>query len=130
MQDEEDRYKVMLDMTEVINTISDLEKGDTTFENCIKLAALYTIRNNNLAEDKVEEELSEILPAYTKYVAVKKEYQLGKVTDKAIISSINIVCNEIDDFIHTLYNSTDTEDERELIEDMINSIHSSIKDRS
>lgn len=112
----------MLDMQEVRNTIEELEAGDTNFSNCQKLAALYTVRNNyNVGgyTDKVESELSDILPQYRNYCKVKRAFQLQEATPDKVISSMNIVCKEIQEFIQTLYSNTDLPEEREQLKNML-----------
>lgn len=113
----------MLNITEINNTIIELENGDTTFANCQKLASLYIVRekfSNHV--NAVEHELSDILPQYKNYCAVKRKYQLHELTVDAVISSIGGVCKEIQEFIEVLYGSTDTYEERERIQQMIQSL--------
>ena len=69
----------MLNLEEINNTIDQLEEGNTTFDNCIKLSALYIVRDklqsalqSEIVEepevvDAIENELSDILPQYRKY---------------------------------------------------------------
>ena len=114
----------MLSITEINNTITELENGDTTFANCQRLASLYIVRDkfpiNHV--NAVEHELSDILPQYKNYCAVKRKYQLNELTVDAVINSISGVCKEIQEFIETLYGSTDTQEERERIKQMIQSL--------
>ena len=110
----------MLNLEEINNTIEQLENGDTTFDACIKLASLYTVKehisNNTIKSvDNVIDELNDILPAYTYYKEVKREYQLGNASETAIIKQINSVCKEISEFISTLYSGTDMLEERNII---------------
>lgn len=42
----------MLDMQEINNAITELELGQTTYANVQKLANLYTVRANNIADSK------------------------------------------------------------------------------
>lgn len=112
----------MLDMQEVRNTIEELEAGDTNFNNCQKLAILYTVRNNYNAGgyvDKVESELSDILPQYRNYCKVKRAFQLQQVTSDKVIFSMHNVCKEIREFIQTLYSNTDIPEEREELKTMV-----------
>ena len=125
-----------MDIQEVLNTIEQLENDVTTYENCFKLASLYTVRDNyekqhyepieevkTVSEvkptDDVEQEYSDILPQYRKYVDIKRQYQLGEVAEQAVETQIQKVCNEISEFVHTLYSCTDMPIEREHIKNMI-----------
>lgn len=127
----------MLNVGEIKETISELEKQKTTFDTCHKLASLYIILdhiNTNKIydehtnkENKVIEEYSDILPSYKKYCEIKRNYQLGLLSDNQIQSSMKSVCLEIEEFILTLYSSTDTEIERSLIHDLLKSIEKKVK---
>lgn len=107
-----------MDISEIERTIKQLEGGDTTFESCRKLATLYVVRDN-LTTDNVEKELNDILPCYRRYIQIKREYQLGKATDYLLINGMAVVCNEIKEFIETLYNNTELLKERLKIEKTI-----------
>ena len=112
-------------MEEVNNTIDELENSDTTFSNCEKLAILYIIRDhhenvrNPAGNDEVTVELSDILPQYHKYVDIKREYQLGNISETAVETAIKKVCKEIQEFIHTMYICTDMPSERTYIKEML-----------
>ena len=112
----------MLNIDEINNTIAELETGNTTFDACIKLAALYTVREHFKADDKVVEEYMDILPQYREYSSVKRKYQLGEVTEALVEKQASLVCQEISEFIHTLYTSTDMPSEREMIKSMISGL--------
>ena len=107
----------MLDLNEVQKTIDELENGSTTFDTCMKLASLYTVRDHmtGYTVDAVEHEYSDILPSYHKYCDTKRKYQLNEVTKEAVIKSISDVTKEIYEFITTLYGSTDMPEERDEI---------------
>lgn len=118
----------MLDLQEIKNTIIELENSDTNFANCQKLASLYIVRDNlqkpeirqdNSVEDGVEKELSDILPQYQMYVAVKRKYQLGELPRESVLLAMNDVCREVHEFIKTLYQGTDMQEERDKLELMI-----------
>lgn len=112
----------MLSIEEINNTIEELENGNTTFDACIKLSALYNVRDrltNKLPANETEQELSEILPQYKMYCEVKRKYQLNELTSDAVLLSMEDVCREIKEFIQTLYSSTDMEEEREQINNML-----------
>ena len=112
----------MLNIDEVNNTIAELENGETTFDACIKLASLYTVKEHFDCNDEVVEEYNDILPQYRHYVEVKRKYQLGEVAETALEKQTMLVCKEISEFIQSLYSSTDMPTERNIIQDMINSL--------
>lgn len=129
-----------MDIQEIRNTIEQLENDITTFENCFKLASLYTVRDNyekyyeqqeeqmeevdvsdttDDTEDEVEQEYSDILPQYKIYTDIKKQYQLGQISEQAVETQIKKVCDEISEFIRILYSCTDMPTEREHIKNML-----------
>lgn len=117
-----------MNVTEINKSIKELENGQTTYSNCEKLACLYIVReyivdehtnNVEIIAQKVEKEYQDILPQYKNYVKIKSDFYFNKVTEKAIEKSINLVCNEIIEFIHSIYSSTDTQIERDVIHKMI-----------
>lgn len=118
----------MLDLQEIENTIDELENADTTFDTCIKLSALYNVRDNltkrntsvvdalpSAINDDVTKELADIAPHYQIYINAKRRYQLEKTDKDAMVGLMATVCQEIKEFILTLYSSTDTEEERFLL---------------
>lgn len=123
-----------MNITEINNTVLELENGPTSFASCQKLASLYIIQdrynktNTDIEEveqpkpDKVKQELSDILPQYQRYREIKRKFQLNEVTENAVINSIDAVCKEITEFLRTLYGSTDMQEEREAIIKMVQSL--------
>lgn len=110
-----------MDIVMIERTIRELESGETTFDACQKLASLYTIVNqfNKVEDDRVEQELNDILPMYQIYVKTKRRYQKHEVTDEAVIDAMRDVCREIKEFIQMLYSGTDMPKERYILENMI-----------
>jgi predicted RNA-binding protein Jag len=117
----------MLDLQEINNTITMLENSDTTFVNCDKLASLYIVKEHlenattSLYSDgsSIVKEYDDILPQYRLYCEVKKKYQQHELTEQAVDLAMKDVCKEIQEFIHTLYSSTDMQSERDAIKQMI-----------
>lgn len=107
-----------MDMLEINNTIEELENGATTFDNAIKLSALYTIRDN--LNSDTEKELEDILPQFRMYVAVKRGYQLKELSEDDLKFAMRSMCRDIEEFIETLYNNTELPDERDTIHNMLN----------
>ena len=121
-----------MNIQDINRTISELENDATTFSNCEKLAHLYIVREyqkrglKTMVEPKssttVKRELSDILPYYEKYCNIKKEYQLYGTGKEAVLTSLQSVCREILDLIHTLYTSTDMPEERHIIVGILSNI--------
>lgn len=106
-----------MDKSIVNEMIGELESADTTFQNCNDLAALYKVRDE-LGANKIEGEISDILPAYRQYIQIKMNYQNGKTNKDKVIKSINLVCKEIHDLVKTLYSCSDMPLERIQIQNM------------
>lgn len=114
----------MLNLEEINEAIYQLENGSTTYDTCSKLASLYIVKDkliNPLPSmvDRVETELNDILPQYKMYCTVKRKYQLNELTEKAVYLAMQDVCTEIKEFIQTLYSGTDTQEERNMIKELI-----------
>ena len=111
----------MLNIEEIHATIDELENGDTTFDACRKLASLYIVdkmyaeRHCDASCTEVSEQLHDILPQYHLYKEVKRKYQMHELTKEAVVASMSDLCREIDEFLHTLYGSTDMEEERQQL---------------
>ena len=114
-----------MDLKAIEDNILELENDDTTVENVQELASLYIVRENyknaNLTANINESarELEDILPQYTKYVEIKRQYQLGELPEQAVKKSIRLVCKEIYEFIKTLYCCTDMKAERDCIDELL-----------
>lgn len=120
----------MLDLREIENTIEQLEGGTTTFDTCLKLASLYVVRDRLLESvdaDITEAELKDILPQYKRYCEIKRKYQIGELSESAVLSSMILVCKEIKEFLQSLYSGTDMSEERNYIYNMIKELYSEYK---
>lgn len=119
-----------MNLEEINNTIEALEQSSTTFGNCEKLASLYICKeylNRQPVIDTqqaVEREINDILPQYRNYCNIKRRYQLNEISKAPVISSVEKVCIEIEEFIQTLYSSTDMEEERARIHLMLSHLSS------
>ena len=115
----------MLDLDVINSTIEELENGDTNFTTCQKLSSLYIVRKfygeRTNSTHPVESELEDILPQYRKYCKLKREYQLSMATQAQVVDSLKLVCKEIEEFLSTLYSSTDMPEEREIIQNLLHS---------
>lgn len=110
-----------MDMSIIHDTISNLESAETNMRNVKDLALLYIVRDKIMesANDESEKELNDILPYYQKYVTIKRAYQTGIGSIENVDKAIADVCDEIFEFIDTLYRSTDTESEQLRIKGLI-----------
>lgn len=108
---------------EIINeNIKILEDSETSLENIQELALLYTVKNN-FSGDKVESELSDILPAYKKYLDAKRKFQMKEIDDTPMVDYMKLLCKEIQDFVLLLYNNTHTRKERHYIEETLSYLY-------
>lgn len=125
----------MLNLEEIDSTINELENSTTTFETCSKLSTLYIVRDHlqnavqeslDASEDKTEDETINVLPSYVRYLEVKRKYQLHETTEDIIVIQLNNVCKELDNFLHLLYSSTDTVNERTVLKNLIANLKESL----
>lgn len=112
-----------MNKTEVTEMIAELEQSDATYQNCNDLAALYKVRDEF---DKVKAEIDDILPAYKRYVEVKKNYQQGKASKDSVLDSQNLVCREIFDLIKTLYSCSDMPLERINVQNLVKAAYDAL----
>lgn len=113
-----------MNLQEINDTIEELENGATTFDSCIKLSALYSVRDN--LHSDTQKELEDVLPQFKMYVAVKKKYQLGELHADDLKFAMRSMCRDISEFLETLYNNTELQDERETIHKMLSDLLQSI----
>lgn len=122
----------MLNIDEINETILGLENNaPTTFDTCMKLSALYNVRDRlsnaiQSVPDSLESELNDVLPQYKKYREIKRQYQMGKTTETDVTKAIQAVCKEILEFLLVLYRNTDTAFEREQILTMLNNVRNAL----
>ena len=108
-----------MNIEEINNTIIELENGATTFDACQKLASLYIVRDR-LGTDVVKEEYLDILPSYNKYVETKRQYQLDNLSIESVIKYLNSLKSEIIEFLHVLYVTANSQEEKQILEDFKN----------
>lgn len=108
---------------ETINDmIDDLEQAETSLSNIRNLSALYNVRTQILGTNKFNKttkELSDILPSYLQYIEIKRKYQLHEVTEDVLYNNMKELCREIKEFIQSLYSGTDTQQERDMLMQVI-----------
>ena len=125
----------MLKLDQINNTIEELEHADTTFDTCFKLASLYIVKEHfeqglkttvDDTPEVVEEELNDILPSYRRYCDVKRNWQLHNADKSHVLSEMEKVCQEIQEFIEALYSSTNMVEERDILHNTLKSLYSNI----
>lgn len=114
----------MINIVEIENTIKELEEGQTTFANCQKLASLYIVKQHlkpatYTKSNEVVREYNDILPMYSNYCDIKRKYQMKELTEDAVIDAIHNVSREIKEFIKTLYANVETQEEKQILTNMI-----------
>lgn len=126
----------MLDIELIENTIDELEHGDTNFDSCVNLAALYIIKENfrngrysraKNAENSTISELVDILPMYRKFCEIKRKYQLREISKESVVEAIQDVCIEVKEFIMTMFYYADLEEEKDQIKKLIDEIEKNLK---
>lgn len=74
-----------------------------------------------------KKELDDILPAYNQYLNYKLKYQLGELDEMPMLGSFKFLCQELQDFILSLYSGTDTYKERRNLQSVLEKTQSKIK---
>ena len=113
-----------MDIEAINNSIEDLENGETTVTNCERLAHLYIIRDHIQIENRagltsLRREFSDILPSYCTYLEAKRAYQQHKTGIEEVEYCMTVLCQEISEFLHILYNNTESSVERKCISSSI-----------
>lgn len=103
-----------------INTINEaietLENSETTVENVTKLSTLYIVRDHlKTQENSVENELSDILPAYLHYIEEKRRFQMKEISEDIVIERFSETCKQLKEFICALYSGTNSWKERKKL---------------
>lgn len=115
----------MVRLDEVEATIQELEQQKLTMDSCQKLAVLYTVRDHNKPQTvAATSQPPSIMPSYSTYCMDKRKYQLGQITETAIIDDIRYVCSDLLLLVQRIYNGTDTDAEREQIRAILKEINS------
>lgn len=71
---------------------------------------------------KVKSKMFRVLPQFKMYVAVKKGYQLKELTAEDLKFAMRSMCRDIEEFLETLYNNTELEEERTTIHSMLENL--------
>lgn len=117
-----------MDIKAIDTVIKELEDSDTTADNVQELSSLYIVKeylqkhNNN-----VEKELNDILPAYNEYVDCKRNYQLHKGNIDSMLFCFKILCQEVEEFVYSIYSGTCTGKERRYFNTMLSNLEERLK---
>lgn len=112
-----------MNIEEIQENIHRLENEPTTFTNCQKLASLYICKEQlkpglkRMVND-VNKELNDVLPQYSHYIEVRRQYQLHKTGKKELLTVLGCLCQEISEFLEALYSSTESKEEQDLIKNL------------
>ena len=116
---------------EVNDAINELLNGPLTLSNARNLSALIVVQSylQNAIQsesDSLERELNDILPRYKEYYEIKRDYQLGKIPKDDIIISMRRVCKEVNEFLLSLYENTETVEERTMLKAMLKDVQNAL----
>ena len=135
----------MISEKELLIEIEEYESKQPTYAVCEKLATLYIIYDHLYGIKKTQTDFSDtnysfdsdprqtddeeqpdkkiILPAYESYVDAKTAYQYGEISIERVLKTFEMLSQEIKDFIKMLYRNTDTPEERQILNTLINEIN-------
>lgn len=111
-----------MELSAINRLIDELEEQEVSLSNIRNLSALYTVRNHFVGGkiyNNVVQELDDILPSYLKYLDVKRKFQQKEVQQESVLLCFSNLCQEICEFLHRLYSSTDLQQERDLLHTLI-----------
>ena len=120
-----------MNLTEIENTIEELESGETTFVNCQKLASLYTVRDHFREQDQAANVVPRrsVLQTYLDYCEIKGQYQKHMLPAESVAESLGYVCEELKELIGLLYSNSDMEMERNMLIECVQSLGVAFEDR-
>lgn len=136
----------MITLEELTADIAELESKPTSYQNCERLAVLYTIQDRlqketeqpqivtyscvtepeivNLSTQTVEPDTKNIiLPSYSVYVESKRNYQHGDIPKEKVLKNLEILSDELKDFVKRIYRNSDMPEERAILNRTINDIN-------
>ena len=109
-----------MNLTVINNAIDELENAEPSLSNIRNLSALYNVRThilNGEVKNPTTKELYDILPSYFDYIKCKRKYQMGETAIDSSVDALERVCSELNEFMASLYSCTDTERERQILDD-------------
>lgn len=129
----------MISKSELLEDIEKLEKLLPTPQTCSKLADLYILYDHLYKIDnilnseysfsaepkqiKVDSETDIILPTYSVYIESKRNYQQGDIPKEKVLKNLEILSDELKDFVKRIYRNSDMPEERAILNRTINDIN-------
>ena len=111
-----------MNIADINEIIDELEQSEFSLSNVRNLSALYNVKTHLLGTsnyDSTTKELSDVLPSYLQYIDTKKRFQLHEINEDLLHINMKELCKEIKEFVQALYSGTDTQQERDLINQML-----------
>ena len=119
-----------MDLQIIEENIRLLEEDDTNVENVQDLANLYIVydrlRFKKHSKNSSQAELNDIMPAFEAYCEARKQNQLGQTNEEAVQHNLKLLCQELKEFIETLYANTESRKERLSILYMIRDLNTKL----
>lgn len=105
-----------MDIQVIEDNIRILEDSETTVETVEELANLYTVYDRLKYKQprtvSSQDEFNDILPAFNTYIEARRQNQLGNTNEELVQHSLKLLCQELKEFIETLYANTGSRKER------------------
>ena len=114
-----------------IKNIQEMKSREPTAQNMRDVALLELWLNSKkdnsnsiatVSNIETVKETKEILPAYFIYIDFKRKYQLKEITKEKMLDSLKMLSDEIFDLIKLIYRNTDTPEERNLLNQLIQKV--------
>lgn len=115
-----------MELKQINDLIDELEQSESSLSNIRNLSALYNVKTHLIGTkeyDSVERELKDILPSYRQYIDSKRRYQLKEITIERVYINMKKLCQEIKEFLQTLYSGTDSQEERDILNQLFKDMH-------
>lgn len=115
-----------------LKNLEEMKSREPTAQNMrdVALLELWTnlkTKNNeifiNVSDTEIKKETRDILPAYFRYIEIKRKYQLKEVTQEKVFDSLKSLTDEIKDLLKLIYRNTDTPEERKILNTLISEIN-------
>lgn len=113
-----------MDINIINQAIQDLENTEINSAVIKELAALYIIRDKYNYSNTTDPDQSDvdILPSYRRYQTIKRKFQLGEISEDALVPNMKLIMEELEEFLLLLYTNTYLRKERLCIEQTISNI--------
>lgn len=111
-----------------IENLREMRTREPTAQNMRDVALLEIWLAMNAEPEQVERiieptpQSKPLLPSFEKYVDAKRKFQDKDTTKDKVLETLGAVSREVKNFILTLYNNTDFQEERDLLDRFFKSI--------